>query len=215
MGRLLHGINGPFSGKAGSVVGYVINGQGYIKGLYKKRTKRISEKEKLNRKKFATAQSWLAPLTPFVRAGFKDYQASFQGFVAAKSYLMKNALRLEGTEVKIDASLMKVSYGSMPQPKEVNFHIEDKKIRIIWDTTAIESQSPTDQALILAYDPISGNVYGEVYGPNRHIGEYTFEFNTEHLPDNPLYLYIAFISDDRKRKSDSIYLGEVEMGNLA
>lgn len=211
MGRLLQGINGPFSGKAGSVVGFVINGQGYIKGLYKKRTKRISEKEQLNRKKFATAQNWLKPLTPFLRAGFKDYQANFQGFVAAKSYLMKNALQLEGSEVTIDASKMKISHGSLPHPNEVSFGIETKKIRLSWDTTAIDDQSPTDQAMVLAYDPIGGGVYGEVYGPNRHIGEYLFEFDINYRHANPLHLYVAFISDDRKKKSDSIYLGAAEI----
>ena len=40
MARLINGINGPFIGKAGSVIGYTVNGVGYIKGLYKKRTKK-------------------------------------------------------------------------------------------------------------------------------------------------------------------------------
>jgi hypothetical protein len=63
MGRLLTGINGPIYGKVGSVIGSSRNGVPYIKGLYKKRTLKVSEKELANRQKFAAAQAWLRPRT--------------------------------------------------------------------------------------------------------------------------------------------------------
>ena len=44
--------------------------------------------EVLNRKKFAAAQAWLKPIIDFVRVGFKGYNERFEGFVAAKSWLM-------------------------------------------------------------------------------------------------------------------------------
>ena len=47
MGRLVNGPNGPFIGKAGSFVGYTVNGVDYIKGIYKQRTKPPTEKEKV------------------------------------------------------------------------------------------------------------------------------------------------------------------------
>ena len=77
MARLINGINGPFVGKAGAVIGYTVNGVGYMKGLYKKRTKKPKEGEALNRKKFAAAQAWLQPVTDFVRVGFKGYNERF------------------------------------------------------------------------------------------------------------------------------------------
>ncbi|MHB1178341.1 MAG: DUF6266 family protein [Daejeonella sp.] len=135
IGRLTNGINGPFSGKAGSVIGFVVNGKGYIKGHYKTRIKKVSEKELLNREKFATAQVWLKPLTSLLRPGFKNYHPNFQGFAAAKSYLMKNALSVEGSEVKIDPSKVMVCVGSMNHPKEVHFKIEGKAIRFTWNKT--------------------------------------------------------------------------------
>jgi len=210
MGKLLNGINGPFSGKVGSVIGFVVNGRGYIKGHYKARTKNISDKELLNREKFAAAQAWLTPLTNVLRAGFKNYRPTYQGFAAAKSYLMKNALSVEGNEVKIDPSKMMVAVGSMSHPKEVNFAVEDNKIRFTWDTARTLDQDTTDQALILAYDPKLPMCYGEIYGPPRKAGEYILEFNEQYLPKNPLHLYFAFFSADRITWSDSIYLGKAE-----
>ena len=207
MGKLLNGFNGPFSGKAGSMIGYVINGQGYIKGHYKARTKDVSEKELFNRKKFAVAQAWLKPLTPLLRGGFKNYRPTFQGFAAAKSYLMKNALSVEGSEIKIDPSKVMVAVGSMSHPREVHFTIEEQSIRFTWDTKCINDQDPSDQATILAYDLKAAWPYGEIYGPSRSAGQYLMKFQEDHMPESPLLLYFAFFSTDRRKWSDSLFLG--------
>ena len=46
MGILKNGPNGDFSGKAGSFVGYKLNGQDIIRGIPKKRTKKPTQREK-------------------------------------------------------------------------------------------------------------------------------------------------------------------------
>ena len=84
MGRLLGGVNGQIQGKVGQISGSSRNGIPYIKGPYKNRTKTVSKKELLNRKKFAAAQAWLSPILDFVREGFRGYSQRSQGFVAAK-----------------------------------------------------------------------------------------------------------------------------------
>ena len=78
-----------------------------MKGRHKARTKNVSESELQNRYKFKVAQAWLKPLVYVVRLGFKNYSAKSQGFVSAKSYLYKHALKEEGNTVIIDPSLMK------------------------------------------------------------------------------------------------------------
>src|SRR4051812_43503132 len=95
MGRLINGINGHIQGKVGAVIGSSWKGIPYVKGPYKPRTKKISKDEKNNRSKFAKAHYWLKPLVEFVRIGFKGYTPLVEGFIAAKSYLLKNAF--EGT----------------------------------------------------------------------------------------------------------------------
>src|SRR6185369_13168731 len=91
MARLISGINGPFVGKVGSVVGSSWNGIPYMKKKYAKRTKNITVEEKQNRSKFAMAHFWLQPLLEFVREGFKDFSPRSRGFNAAKAHLLKNA----------------------------------------------------------------------------------------------------------------------------
>ena len=117
MGRFKHGINGPFVGKVGKVIGSSRYGIPYMKGPYKSRTKTISEKEEFNRKKFAASQAWLKPLKEYLRRGFKGYSPRSEGFVSAKSYLHKNALRVEEDHIIIDPALVLISFGDLPIPE--------------------------------------------------------------------------------------------------
>lgn len=204
MGRLLNGFNGPFVGKAGSMIGYTVNGIGYIKGIYKKRTKAAKAGEILNRKKFAAAQKWLKPLTPFVRVGFKGYNERFQGFVAAKSWLMKNCIQVEDGEIRIDPALVKISSGDLPLPENIQCSQQAKNtFRISW-TPSRERGFEYDQAMAVAYVP-GHNAYGPVLGSDRTSGEVLVPV----VPSpHPYHVYLAFIAADRSRQSDSVYLGE-------
>ena len=113
MGKLVNGINGPFVGKVGNVIGSSWRGIPYMKsrGL---RTKPATPAEKLNRFIFGMTQQWLFPLTKFLRVGFKNYTLTNQGVNAAKSYLYKHALIKDGYDSVIDPTLMKVSHGTCP-----------------------------------------------------------------------------------------------------
>ncbi len=78
-------------GRSGTVVGSSRNGIPYLKAKSKGRTPTVSDRELFNRKKFAAAQAWLKPLLNFVREGFRGYSQRSHGFIAAKSWLLKNA----------------------------------------------------------------------------------------------------------------------------
>ncbi len=205
MGRLVNGPNGPFIGKAGSFVGYTVNGVGYIKGIYKQRTKPPTEKEALNQRKFAVAQRWLRALTPFLKAGFKGYNERFQGFVAAKSYLMKHAMRMDEGEIVIDPALVRISSGTLAMPEDLAIVREEPdNFRITWK--ASWDLDRYDQLMLLAYDTENLLAYGFVYGNIRATGEQLMKVR----PGKVYHVYAAFIASDRSRQSDSAYLGKFE-----
>lgn len=208
MARLINGINGPFIGKAGSVIGYTVNGVGYIKGLYKKRTKKPKEGEILNRKKFAAAHAWLLPLLDFVRVGFKGYNERFQGFAAAKSWLLKNCMQVVDGEIRIDPALVKISSGNLPLPENIQCSVQEPNtLRISW-TPARERGFLYDQAMVLAYQ-LEDGPYGEVLSSDRTSGEVLVPVDPS---PEPYHVYLAFIAADRSRQSDSVYLGEFRVG---
>ncbi|MCS3797502.1 DUF6266 family protein [Niastella sp. OAS944] len=90
MAKFNDGINGSFKGKVGTVVGATWKGIPYMRSLPDPRISEPTKGEMKNRKKWALSQSWLQPITQFVRIGWKGYSQKSEGFIAAKSYLMKN-----------------------------------------------------------------------------------------------------------------------------
>ncbi len=210
MGRLVNGLLGPVIGKVGPVIGSSRNGIPYLKGPYKNRTQVISKKEELNRRKFAAAQTWLKPLLNFVRVGFKGYSERSEGFVSAKSYLLKNALNVEDNNIIIDPSLVKVSFGKLPMSEHAVFNRSGpKEITFTWNPKGMNKSFDKDQVMLLAYNIESEKAFYTLIGQFRELGYDKLILHLDLKPGSVLHLYIAFVAADRSRQSDSLYLGEL------
>ncbi|WP_411273391.1 DUF6266 family protein [Daejeonella sp.] len=210
MGKLINGINGPFIGKVGTVIGSSRRGVPYMKGPYKTRKTDISEKELRNRDKFAFAQAWLKPLLEVVRLGFKNYSVKSQGFVSAKSYLYKHALKLEGDTHSIDPSLMRISFGNLPISKNAAVGVTNPyELTFTWEPETSGSDYVKDQVLMVAYNIRDMHVSYVLQGQFRSVGKDILPLSHDYKPGTVVHVYIAFIAADRSRQSDSLYLGEV------
>lgn len=206
MARLLNGINGPFSGKVGSIIGYVVDGKGYIKGHYKARTKKVTEKELLNREKFKVAQEWLGHLTPLLRVGFKKYRPGCEGFRAAKSHLMTHALEVVDGKAVINPERFQISYGNLPVSRDLKCEIASPStLRLSWDPTDLQDYR-LDQVMVLAYCTEEKDGACGLYVSSRDSGEYILNVET----GKTYYVYFAFIAADRSSQSNSVYLGSFE-----
>lgn len=213
MAILKDGIDGAFSGKVGTVVGYVANGKKIIRGLPRERTSQPTEKELLNRKKFAVSQQWLEPLTDFLRIGFKDYHTNFQGFVAAKSYNQKHALEMdENNEPFINPEKALVSFGNQSLPSRADVESkEGQKIVFTWNSDVKErAYAYNDFAMVVAYhvDSEKNSAYYHTGISLRKDGTATLTLREAHI-GKAFHIYLAFVSDDRTQRSNSMYLGKV------
>jgi hypothetical protein len=205
MARMPQGILGALGGKIGPVIASSWKGVPYLKSVHSARTKKISAKEKANRLKFKTAQEWLSPLLDFVRQGYKGYSPTVEGFIAAKSYLMKNAMNADGS---INPSLMKVSFGSLPLSDNIAVTvIEDRFLQFTWDTTPVPGGSNWDQVMLLAYDVKSRIPMYTITGEFRETGSTILK--TRYVMGSSCHIWLAFVAADRSRQSDSVYLGEI------
>lgn len=207
MGKLINGIYGSFEGKVGVVVGSSWKGIPYIKSAYKPRTKKVSDKELANRDKFARAQAWLKPLLPFVRQGFKGYSKTVEGYLAAKSYLLQHCFTGTPPDIRIDPSLVMVSYGDLPLPAGIKVEKgKNGSPQFNWNKAAVEGTSGQDQVMLLAYDVDNKTAYYNLTGQFRSVGSDVLVI--DHTPGRIYQLYLAFTAADRSRQSNSIYLGE-------
>lgn len=208
MARIPNGINGPIVGKIGNVVGSSWKGIPYLKAKYKKRTAKITRKEAGNRKKFGEAQRWLKPLLDYVRVGFKGYSERSEGFVAAKSYLLLNAIEGVAPNISINPALVKLSHGDL-QPAD-NLAVEKVgggKIKFTWSAAAGNNADRKDQAMLLAYDIKNTTAFYTITGQFRNTGEDILEVDNK--KGKTYHIYFAFTAADRSRQSNSQYLGTV------
>lgn len=213
MARYSNGIHGPFFGLVGTVVGVNRKGTFYMRSRPVKRTIPPTVRESANRQKFADAQFWLQPLKAFVREGFKGYSAKSEGFVAAKSYLMKHAFEGEDEKRVINPALVKLSYGDLPLPDHIAVeHLGGERIQFTWDTKLAPAAAITDQVMMVAYyndeDVKNNRAVFVMHGQLRKNGKDVLEWPGM---KGKVHLYIAFISADRDRRSESRYLGTMEL----
>ena len=202
MGKLVEGIHGHYMGKVGSTIGSSWRGIPYIKsrGL---RTKPATEGELVNRFIFSKTQKWLFPITDFLRVGFKNYTLKSQGVNAAKSYLYKNALIKNGFDSTIDPTLMKVSFGDLALPNEIDVACRENELIFSWETASCDSENQFDQIMLLAYDIEKEDAAMKLNGQFRRVGSDVLDVGTL----KNFVVYAAFVSADRESQSQSVYLG--------
>ncbi len=210
MGKIITGINGPFQGKIGTVIGSSWKGVPYVKGPYRKHTGKAAEGATRNRSKFALAHYWLQPLKLFVREGFRGYAQLVEGFNAAKSYLLLHAFEGVAPDITINPALVKVSSGVLPLP--ANITVAKKaagQLAFTWDTVAGQLENSKDQVMMLAYDVEHGKAYFNILGEMRRAGADTL--HTDPTAGKTYHVYCAFVAADRSQQSDSVYLGAIVM----
>lgn len=211
MARVKSGILGPFVGKVGTVVGYMVGDRNYMRGLTRE-PKRMTENELINQDKLKLVSNYLAPLKDLVKVGFKDYYTRTGGMRGATSYTRKIALVTDDAGFYIDPALVKISGGDLPQAETPEAVFEAPNfIKITWKAEDLESTSKTDQLLASAYDMASLNARVVVFdGAFRREGMMRVEID-EQYKGKQLDVYIGFVNGDRTSQSDSQYLGRIKV----
>ncbi|HTN19317.1 MAG TPA: DUF6266 family protein [Pelobium sp.] len=208
MAKYQSGIHGPFSGKVGTVVGASWKGIPYMRSIPKKRTGKVSDAEQANRKRFAIAQAWLKPLTPFLRVGFKSYRERLEGFVAAKSYLLKNAIEQDEGLFWINPEKALVSYGQLEVPSDVETVFDEDNLQFQWKASGLNASNARDQIMLMTYCLEEKQAVYETHGAFRETGTAILA-----LPANfkgkSILVYVAFVSADRESQSMSLFVGEM------
>ncbi len=208
MAVIKNGILGGFSGTAGAVNGYHLMGQEIMRGPRRDRVSKVTPKELLNRNKFAVSQVWLQPLTGLLRIGFQHYKAKCHGFVAAKSFISKNAIVSDDAGFHVDPALACVSHGPLNPGFEETATLGDNySIDFTWN---YNWGAYNDRAMVVAYDIEGGEAEYETSLAKRAAKKGTLQVGKEYA-GKTLHVYIGFVSEDRKSRSISKYLGVITM----
>ena len=207
------GINGPFKGKVGSVVSYQWRGIWVMRSAPKVSTKERSLKQLANQEKMSLILKLLQRMIDYIRKGYhlEGEKRRMSAFNAAMSYNKKHAIKGEYPNFEIDYEKLRFSEGDLEGAKNLQLMRFEDYIELTWDAKSEGNGEYDDQvmALLIPDEEVKNLQFGEISGAQRKDGKQRIYLELKALKNYTFNCYFAFISDDRSRVSDSVYVGRV------
>jgi hypothetical protein len=211
MGKLLQGINGPFTGKVGPVVGSTWMGMAVIRSKPERRKKAFSEAELAQQAKFRLMSNFLSRVMPLLNVTFRHLAVRMTGFNKAYSYNVKNAFTGAYPDQKIDYSMVLLGRGDLPNAGSpaVTSSSSDN-VDFSWtDNSGKGKACETDKAFIAVYCEEMNQWNYKLDAAERSAA--SCRLSTPFFGGKSVHGYIGFISADGKEVSDSMYTGMVQI----
>jgi hypothetical protein len=198
------------SGKLGNTVSYELNGKIVTRGIGENNKKRSKSQLAVMQKTRVTSK-FLNPVMPFIMIGFeieaKLTKAHPQN--PAFAYNWKNATKGNYPKIKIDFEKVLLTKGGLPMSPGAGIKRVDAGVEFSWDgETDSEGSHWSDQVMMLAYFPELNIANFVTAGAARSIGKDLLPLFIENKK-SLMELYISFISSDRRRISNSVYVGKL------
>ena len=201
------GINGPFSGKVGSIVGYTLNGQQVMRAVGK-RKRPFTALELLNQAKMKAVSKFLGPIKTVVKFGYQREAppgSRVGAFQLAQSYVRKNAIDFDAEDQPfVNPAKVLISRGDLEPPLNCTATYEDNRLTVSWEPTG--NVRGHDRLLLLLY---GGNLFRHLHeaGAARREGTETVVIDALRSIKQPVHVYAAFQNAFTDRISDSVYCG--------
>lgn len=213
MATITNGINGKASGKVGAVIASSWKSINYVKGLYKKRTKPMTEEQLIQQERFLTIAKFLMPITPILRLGF-GLSKSDRMAPTNVAMQLNMALAVTGTYpgFTLDYSKIEISTGSYLSGGAMNASVSAGILSVDWDTTlnSLYQTKSDDQVIILIYEPQKDEFMTAPTPPTRGDGTIDIEIPA-HLLGGKGHVWIFFTDRKGSKVSKSTYLGELDL----
>ena len=204
MAKYLSTTFGKISGKHGTAVAAVVNGESVLK-IFTSPSNPKTAKQQAQRSKFALVFSALNPLRNIFTVGFGEKR----GYYQAASLALRNAI--EGTYPAFSVNYAKVvlSSGSLPQSPAVSISAPgNMNVAVAWDKTVWSTGDASDPVYVAFLNPLTQMVIFAEAQAKRDDGTLTILLPTPWLGAT-LHAWLFFTSADRKISSVSQYVGTV------
>ena len=210
MARQLNGPWDPISGKAGPLIGRIVDGEGIITGLHKKSNKPPTQKQLDQQLKWRLVTDLLAYIGNVVNIGFATTKKRVTAMNEAVSYNLANAITGVSPAFKFDPLKISLSRGKLWGLHQLvgGNGDEPAQLKFTWkpQTGSGPNGSPTDQLTIVVYDPLTKEFVTLIDATTRSVGEFSVNIPGE-LVGSPLHCYLFLRS--ATKVSDSQHIGPV------
>ncbi|WP_157209242.1 DUF6266 family protein [Mariniflexile maritimum] len=208
MGKIAQGILGGLSGKVGNIIGGSWKGIDYIRIKPSSVANPRTEGQVNQRNKFTITLEYIQATSDFVKIGYKSFAVKKTEFNAAMSYVLNNAVGGIAPNFTIDYSLALLSRGSLSGVLNGTTDLTTPgQVTFDWDDNSAEGNANvTDKAMVLVYNPSKKESISILDGAVRTIQTQTITIPNTYAGDT-VELFMAFVSEDGKTVSNSVYLG--------
>lgn len=210
MGQFRKGILGGFSGKVGNIIGSTWKGISYMRSLSEIRNRKVSEKQMIQRAKFAFAVAFLQPLFPIIQLGYRTKNARQSPMNAAMAEVLKVAIEGDYPAFRINYEKLNIAKGTMPVANRQEVVLNGDELEFTWqDSTATLENYGDNQAILLAI--------GEGLYPSYSFSDFVRSNagGVLPLPDGTsgsiVHCYLAFAHHNESQVSNSRYAGSVSI----
>jgi len=207
--------NGIAKGFSGTIDGLIYSqqpdGTTTVKTSPRTSSKLPTKLQLSSRQDIKICSEFFRPIEDFIKFGFQ-LEKKLKGWNAhnaAASYLRKNAITGEYPERRIDYKSVLVTKGKMPLAQGVQVVVTELGFTFTWDAKPeLKGLYYSDQVMLMAYFPDLQDAVYLTAGAQRV--RQTELLMLGSIPKGSLAeVYLSFISDNHKRISNSVHLGQL------
>jgi len=211
MARIINGINGGFTGKVGTVTGYIRNGGNFMRSRRRRKDNVKSEKRLVQQQKIKICNEFTKPFSGsgFFNTSFPANGATSTGYNRATSAIMNRAIVKE-PEVSLQYPLVLISMGMLPGAVYASaLANDDGDIVFSWvDNTGTGTAKEEDKVLMVAYFPETKTAMYEISASTRKEGKAVLQLKSM---KGIAETWIGFVSADESNAADSVYTGSITL----
>lgn len=210
MGKIPFGIIGPFIGKTGSVIGYMLNDQAVMRGLPRKSNKALTKGRKNSCGRISVISKFLKSIGPFVNVTFapESRDTVKNWYNLAMEYNNPHAIKGVYPYLEMDYAKVILSRGQLKKPLSPVVELLEEGVKFSWDTPK-DDKTLAGEAMMLVYFPESDEAFYKISGVHRSVGHDFVEVQDQAHRSMMMETYMTFVSSDRQLFSDSVYVGSI------
>ena len=209
MARIINGINGGFTGKVGTVTGYIRNGGSFMRSRTRRKDTVTSEKRLLQQQKIKVCNEFTKPFSGsgFFNTCFPANGATSTGYNRATSAIMNRAI-VQEPAVSLSYPLILISMGMLPGAVYAYaLATGNGNIVFSWhDNTGIGTAKEDDRVLLVAYFPESKEAVYTISDAIRKDGTAVLQMDVK---KGAAETWMGFVSADETLAADSVYTGRI------
>ena len=210
MARIKKGIMGPITGTIANIVGYERLGTPCVRRKADATGRVFSEKQQAHHLRVKLANSFMNPSKNFINIAFSLSTTGGQtAHNVAISQVIRSGCKGDFPNLELDFENLLVADGDLEKARNPKVALIGTSLKFTWDYDNMqEFANRDDQVMLLAFSPETGQSFYTLGGARRSTGMEMLEVYPE-LDQQSFETYIAFITEDRKQISRSMYTGRL------